>query len=400
MYANMLVSGNLDELPEPGPIAHSNSVQIDSLIRKAIKDSGGKISLEKFMEIALYEPELGYYVSVNRIFGEGGDFVTAPELSPVFSHCIARQIAQVFHLLPQEKNILEFGAGSGVLALECLRELERLDCLPDRYYIYDISPALRERQYIKLQASIPHLVDRVTWLEEFPQTFNGCIIANEVLDAMPVHRVKFRPDEQDQEVVIELKDDQFQWTAGELSPELKQQIKKIRETVPDIADGYESEINLRAQAWIKSLSEIMQSGLVIAIDYGYSRKEYFQPTRYEGTLMCHYQHLAHGNPLLYPGIQDITSHVDFTDIAETAYDAGFDILGYTSQAFFLAGCGLESMYNDLDADDMQKFLAITQPIKQLVMPNEMGELFKVIGLGKNIDEPLIGFSALNQLAHL
>lgn len=394
-----LVSNSLD-LPEPDPEARAHSGRVAGRIDALIQEKG-KITFAEFMEIALYTPDLGYYTGPGEIFGDAGDFITAPELSELFGRCVAHQAQQVLQGLGGG-DILEFGAGSGKLAVDMLTELEKQQCLPNQYLIVDISPGLRSRQKKHLEEKLPHLVDRIMWLDEVPENFRGIIVGNEVLDAMPVHRVRFHQNGEHKELYVIEENGSFSWQEGEPGSELLQ--NEIA-TIFDLqgrfmADGYESEINLFMRPWIKALHDNMEAGAVILIDYGYPRHEFYHPERYEGTLMCHYQHRAHGFPLMLPGLQDLTAHVDFTAVAECGLEAGFHVSGFTNQVSFLSACGLERMLQEVDPADIHNFLAFIQPVKRLILPTEMGELFKVIGLTKNFDQPLLGFTLVDQRSRL
>jgi SAM-dependent MidA family methyltransferase len=345
------------------------------------------------MEMALYQPGYGYYVAGQRKFGAEGDFITAPEISPLFARALSRQIVQV---LQPGDDLIEFGAGSGVLALELLRELQMLEKLPQRYLIIELSPDLKKRQQQLLKAELPHLFDRICWLDGLPsEKINGVVLANEVLDAMPVHR--FRIHEHHVEEQIVLCEDQhpvLAWRPAE--PALQENLRHLH-----VQNGLESEINLRLQPWIRSVFEMLERGIILLIDYGYPRSEYYHPQRSTGTLMCHHRHKATDNPCNHPGLQDITAHVDFTAVAEAADEAGFGVAGYTSQANFLLGCGIEQLLRrDAQQQDANWYREI-EGMKRLTLPTEMGERFKVIALAKGVEMegPLIGF-ALRDQRHL
>jgi len=373
----------------------ANSREVTLLLTQAIGRHGGRIRFDQFMDIAMFAPGRGYYDSVNRIFGDDGDFTTAPEISSFFGQCIARQILQLMEKMGQT-NILEFGAGSGILAQTILTELEKYDRLPETYFIYDISPTLRERQYARLKDNVPHLIDKLVWLNDIPEHFNGVILANEVLDAMPVHRVVFRRNLRHEETYVTIKNGKLVLEDGPLSSmEIKREMDKIMQLWPSIKDGYRSEINLGVKPWIARISQTLGKGLVLLIDYGFTRREYYKPIYYQGNLMCYFQHRVHDDPLLYPGIQDVTCHVDFSLVAGAFQDQGVNVAGYTNQGFFLAGCGLEDLYQELDKSDEEKFIDKTHCLEQLIMPNAMGETFKVIALTKGFNEDLIGFSVSN-----
>ncbi|WP_069470015.1 class I SAM-dependent methyltransferase [Candidatus Marithrix sp. Canyon 246] len=348
-----------------------------SHIKQTINQAGGRISFYEFMHHALYAPSLGYYSAGSRKFGAEGDFITAPEISPLFSHCIARQCQQVLAAI-ENGVILEFGAGSGIMAADILQELEQLDSLPKKYLILEISADLQQRQRATLEKQVPHLIDRIEWLQQLPATtLQGVILANEVLDAMPVHR--FRLDEQGiSEFYVTVEESEFKWqilpTENE---ELREEVEKLR---PNLPIGYISEINLALPAWIQSLP--LATGLVLLIDYGFPSSEYYHPQRNEGTLMCHYRHQTHDNPLINVGLQDITTHVNFTTVGKAAIAANLKVAGYTNQANFLLASGLAPT---IDPNDTKAYLQQAQQIKTLTLPNEMGELFKVMALTANFD---------------
>ncbi|MBO1923875.1 class I SAM-dependent methyltransferase [Thiomicrorhabdus sp. 6S3-12] len=381
------------KLPAPSEEAKEFSEHLSQKIRTSIKRHGS-LSFAQFMQKALYTPNLGYYSSSLPKIGKGGDFITAPEISPIFSRCLARQTQQVLEQL-DEPNIIEFGAGRGIMAADILLEMQRLEQDIHRYYIVEISADLQQRQKAYLRETLSEeLFNKVAWLEKLPATpISAVILANEVLDAMPFERLRIEPERALQGYVCynEAKNT-FDWdyqtiTDSKLQRFANQLIKHIGK-VSDL--GYETEINLNLGPWLKSLSQILSKGLVLLIDYGYTREEYYQPARVMGTLRCHYQHRAHQNPFFYPGLQDITAHVDFTAVAEAGFDAGFRIAGYTTQANFLMGSGLLEMSVDPQADIGEQ-IKVAQQIKTLTMPDEMGENFKVIALSKQIDDGLIGF---------
>ncbi|WP_275096309.1 class I SAM-dependent methyltransferase [Sedimenticola hydrogenitrophicus] len=379
------------QLPAPDADARQHSLQLVSLIRDEIAAAGGRIPFDRYMELALYAPGLGYYAAGARKFGAAGDFVTAPEISPLFARCLARQCREVLDGLPGG-TILEVGAGSGILAADLLLELERLDCLPARYLILDLSPELQQRQRQTLSQHAPHLLERVEWLTAFPESaFCGLVIANELLDAMPVHRFRLSAGTL-LEQFVGCNGERFEliWAAPE-SPAFAQHLAAALGQL-GANDDYESEVNLRAGPWLVSLAHCLERGAVLLIDYGHSRAEYYHPARSRGTLMCHYRHRAHPDPLVYPGLQDITAHVDFTAIAEAALAAGFRVAGYTTQAFFLMGSGLDRLVAESDPDEAAAHLALVQGVRRLTLPTEMGERFKVLGLTKGWESPLSGFA--------
>ncbi|MDH5257682.1 MAG: SAM-dependent methyltransferase [Gammaproteobacteria bacterium] len=406
--ADKLLNMSLRNTPQTLPAPSADEIELSqplvALICKEIAENEGKITFDKFMDLALYTPGLGYYATEKPIFGEQGDFITAPELTPLFSRCLAMQAKQVLDTLDARGDILEFGAGAGTMACDILMELEKLDCLPNRYLISEISPALRQRQRTRIATYAPHLIDRVKWIDELPTSFTGVIFGNELLDALTTHRVLFDKNGNHKELYVTFQNNKLEWIEGPPSSELlASQINKVYQAHSENineADRYESEINIASIKWIESLSGMLTQGVIILIDYGFSEEEFYRPERYEGSLMCHYKHRAHNNPLSHIGLQDLTSHVNFTQIAETAVENNLEIMGYTTQTYFLLGCGLESLLNEIDIHDTKLFMAETQPVKQLILPDEMGELFKVIALGKNVDLTPTGFCIKNMLERL
>lgn len=380
----------LAQLPPPPPQAQHHSQQLVDLIVAEIKQDG-PISFERYMTLALTAPGLGYYVAGNHKLGAAGDFVTAPEISTVFSRCLARQCEQVLRELQTQgpADILEFGAGSGTMATDMLLELEQRECLPGRYFILEVSGELKQRQYQILQTKAPHLLPRVQWLDTLPETpIHGVVLANEVLDALPVHRF-YKEDASVGEYYVDWNGERFVWRQGPFSSSLVKQ--RVCALLDELPSPYVSELNLAAEAWMGSLGDILQQGVALVIDYGFPRNEYYHPQRSQGTLMCHYRHRAHDDPFVYPGLQDITAHVDFTAVAHAAHGAGLRLAGYNTQAFFLMANGLEEFAHSLDVED-PSYVKLAQQIKTLTMPGEMGELFKVMALAKQFDQPLQGFA--------
>jgi SAM-dependent MidA family methyltransferase len=395
------IDQQIRELPPPEEVAQQQSERLIQLIRERIDSAGGQISFADFMSLALYAPGLGYYSAGNQKFGPGGDFVTAPEISPLFSRCVARQCRQVLAYLgtPNEQApvILEAGGGSGAMAAEILAELERLESLPNSYWILELSAELQQRQQETIAARVPHLMDRVQWLRSLPeQPFRGVVLANEVLDAMPVHRISWPAEngELPKEAYVAWQQDRFVWQLDLPGSDRLRQSASDIETLLGEHQGreYYSEINLAAEAWINTMAEVLQAGMVLIIDYGFPRHEYYHPQRNTGTLMCHYRHRSHDDPFVYPGLQDITAHVDFTAVAEAGAAAGLHVAGYNTQGFFLLASGLHDMLAEVDPNDTANYLRLSQQVKTLTLPSEMGELFKVIALTRGIDIPLLGFS--------
>ena len=379
-------------LPEPDEAAHRRSRDLCACISEACEQQGGSITFSEFMHMALYQPGLGYYTGGLQKFGAAGDFITAPEVSSLFSQCVARQAAQVLNEMEQA-DMLEFGAGSGVMAADVLLELERLHALPVHYYIIELSTELRERQKQTIMHRAPHLMENVQWLDALPEkAIQGVMVANEVLDAMPVEcfRVSHGAVEQ---MRILARDGQLKACYAEADEAMLEQVRIIEQRREKaFGDGYCSEFNPSLKAWLASLYAVLDQGLVLLIDYGYPVQEYYLDERDSGTLVCHYQHRAHADPLWYPGLQDITAFVDFSAVAHAAVDAGFDVSGYTTQAMFLMGCGLAELHQSVVNDDPAQQLLLAQQIKTLTLPSEMGERFKAMALSKKIELPLMGFA--------
>ena len=394
-------------LPEPSAEALSHSEKLVNAIRDEIENSKEKaITFKRYMEMALYQPGLGYYVAGTHKIGEQGDFITAPEISSLFSKCVANQCAEnlikVASLGPISNKgcVLELGAGSGRMACDILLELEQQNQLPERYYILDLSPDLIQRQQQTLQLQVPHLLERVEWVTSLPENFTGIILGNEVLDAMPVNIFTQHGEDVYEHHVI--------WQEDKLVEQLKPASQKLKKQVIDLNiqsdQPYTSELNPNIQAWLKTLNDSLTQGLILLIDYGYSRSEYYLADRNKGTLICHYQHLVNDSPLTYPGLQDITANVDFTAVAEAADAAGLHVAGFTSQAHFLANAGLESYFmqslEEHVLNDQEHQYSLAQQVRTLSLPSEMGERFKCIALTKELEEktdkPLLGFEQFDQ----
>ncbi len=386
------------QLPVPDTFAQAHSRALFEVIADEIEAAGGSISFARFMALALYAPGLGYYAAGAQKFGEAGDFVTAPEISPLFSHCLAHQAAQVLRAL-DGGDIIEYGAGSGVMALEILRELARIECLPNHYYIIELSADLRQRQRQRLREDAPQLFERVVWLDALPEVpINGVVFANEVLDAMPVNLFEVQEGVL-QEVNVMLGEQGLTYALGELGETLGS-AATLAERVKQLPDGYRSEYNAAVGPWLQSMASALGEAAVFLIDYGYPQHEFYHPQRSGGSLMCHYRHRSHADPLILLGLQDITAHVDFTQVAEEAHRAGFEVSGFTSQAYFLMSLGLTERLTDNNPDEIKQQMLVAQQIRKLTMPNEMGELFKVIALQKGLGLPLQGFMMNDQRGRL
>jgi SAM-dependent MidA family methyltransferase len=381
-------------LPEPDAAARACSEQLTQLIRAEIAHAGC-ISFHRFMELALYTPDLGYYMNGLRKFGPDGDFITAPEISPLFSRCVARQCAQILRACEQPV-VLEVGAGSGIMAAEVLLELERLGALPQRYAILEVSASLRARQHETLQARAAHLAARVVWLERLPEAaFEGVILANELLDALPVHSVHLTPNGATEQYVT-WEQDHFSWSDGPLSDAALH--ARIAALAADLPPNYTTEINLAADAWLRSFAPLLQRGALLLFDYGFPAREFYHPQRSDGTLVCHYRHRVHNDPLMLVGLQDITSHVDFSALAHTAHDSGLHVAGFCNQTYFLLATGIDRLVDE-NSPDVERW-HVAQQIQKLTSPAEMGELFKVLALTRNLDMELEGFTFRDQRTRL
>ncbi len=380
-------------LPAPGPDALVHSAKLCELIRTDISAQGGWIPFSRFMELALYAPGFGYYTAGSRKLGAEGDFITAPELSTLFGRTVARQLIEVMQA--SAPHILELGAGSGKLALDILGELEKRGQLPESYSILEVSADLRERQQTLLCEKLPHLAERMRWLDALPESISGAVIGNEVLDAFPVHLLHWSNHRILERGVINVAN-HFNWQDRlPEAPALLDIAGKIK-----VPDDYLSEISLTARGLVASLCERMDTGAMLFMDYGFGAGEYYHPQRSRGTLMCHYRHHAHDDPFYLPGLQDITAHVDFTAVAESAIDHGAHFLGYTSQAHFLINNGMTELLAEVPAEDVKSYAPLSAQLQKLTSPAEMGELFKVIALGKGMDQPLAGFLRGDQSRHL
>ena len=373
------------------------SEELQAVIRTELASQGNVISFEHFMQLALYHPELGYYTSTLNKLGAEGDFITSPEVSPIFGRCVANCCQQAVSLL-EDGLMIEFVAGSGKLAADILMELQQRDSLPKAYWIIELSADLQQRQRNYLQNKVPDLLPIVQWHSSLPsEPVNAIVIANEVLDAMPVHR--FHVDNEINAMGVQWSESQqhFQSCLMEADEQLKSAVKTlIQDYGQGWPAGYESELSLIQPAWIKTISAALNRGLLLLIDYGYGRAEYYQSQRSEGTLMCHFQHRAHNNPFTHIGQQDITAFVDFTRIAEAGVENGLKLSGYSTQCGFLLENGLEKMMPDPAQSSITDMLGFSQQVKTLTMPTEMGERFKVMAMTKHLSLVLPGFEWQDQ----
>ncbi|MEM5384775.1 class I SAM-dependent methyltransferase [Paraburkholderia phymatum] len=381
-----------DSLPAPGPTALAQSEALVSRIRAEIDANGGWMPFDRYMERALYAPGLGYYsggaIKFGRRAEDGSDFVTAPELSPLFAETLARPVAQALGA-SGTRHVMEFGAGTGKLASGLLNALSELGARFDSYSIVDLSGELRERQRETIEAQAPAMASRVRWLDALPEQFEGVVVGNEVLDAMPV-RLFARSGGQWHERGVAFENGALRF--ADRPVQSTHDAAFLRDLEIDGDGDYVAETHEAALAFTRTVCTMLTRGAAILIDYGFPRHEYYHAQRTQGTLMCHYRHRAHGDPFLYPGLQDITSHVEFTGIAEAGVDAGADLLGYTSQARFLMNAGITEALSAIDPSDIPHFLPAANAVQKLLSEAEMGELFKVIAFSRGIDGTLDAFA--------
>ena len=377
----------MTELPQPDANALAHSERLRQALLERIRKQGA-LSFADYMEQVLYEPGLGYYMAGAVKFGEEGDFITAPEVSPLFGATLANEIRGV--LLHTGGGILEFGAGSGKLALSILQALSDVEDLT--YTIMEPSAELVSRQQQLLREALDESVfQRVRWLDALPDAFTGVIVANEVMDALPVERFR----KSDGKVMQLCVNESLETVRQAADETLQAAVDAIEADLGEpLCDGYQSEVCLLLKPWLASLSQTLTQGVVLLIDYGYPRREYYLPERVQGTLACYYRHRTHDDPFQWPGLQDITAHVDFTAVAEAAVAQELDLLGYASQSAFLLDNQLLDLMEQESArsdSEMQK-IALARAVKTLTLPGEMGERFQVMALGRGYDLRLQGFS--------
>lgn len=368
-------------LPQPSPDAQQHSARLVDLIRAEIAAAGGWISFARYMELALYAPAMGYYSGGARKFGPGGDFITAPELTPLFGQALAGQVIEVMQA--SAPRVIEVGAGTGLLAADLLLELELRGALPQRYEILELSGELRARQRDTLAERAPHLLDRVGWLDALPEHFSGMVLANEVLDVMPVHVVVSRAEGLSERGVALDDAGVLRWADTALTGAVREAALTLDLPVPQQGE-YVTEICLAARAWVAEWAQRLVCGALLLVDYGYPRAEYYLPSRSSGTLLCYYRHHAHADPFLWPGLNDITAFVDFTAAAEAGHDAGLEVLGYTCQAAFLFNCGILECLARRAPETGADYIRAARAVQRLTTPQEMGELFKVLAFGKGL----------------
>lgn len=381
-------------LPSPSADALAHSERLSEHIAATIRAAGGWLPFARYMELALYAPGLGYYSGGARKFGPGGDFITAPELTPLFGQALAAQVEQLVRR--SQPHVIEVGAGTGLLAADLLLELERRDCMPESYAILELSGELRERQFDTLAHKAPHLAGRVRWLDTLPERFAGAIVANEVLDVMPVHLVVARDGLLFERGVAVDADGRPGWADRPAEAAVAAAAAALALPMPAHGE-YVTEVNLAARAWVAEWAGRLEAGGLLLIDYGYPRAEYYLPSRSNGTLLCYYRHRAHADPFLWPGLNDITAFVDFTAAAEAAHDAGLDVLGYANQATFLFNCGVLECLARRGPEQSADYIRAARAVQRLTTPQEMGELFKVLALGRGVDVPLLGFARGDRL---
>jgi SAM-dependent MidA family methyltransferase len=372
-------------LPQADDISAAHSARAIEYLRARIEDAGGHISFAEFMHEALYAPGLGYYSAGSTKFGRDGDFITAPEVSSVFGRVLARQCAEILNGI-EDAAVLEVGAGSGKLAIDMLGAFDDMNALPSAYYILEVSADLVERQQKRFHEDLPHLAERIHWLSELPADFEGVIVANEVLDALPIERFAKRNAEVLQ-LCVSLQEDSFAWTEMQAPDHLNAFVGAIESDIGRVLEeGYTSEASLAAPQWIADLAVSLRRGAVFLFDYGVSRREYYATDRADGWLRCHFRHHAHDNPLIYPGIQDLTAWVDFSSLAASAVSNGLEILGYQTQSRFLMGGGLTIEMAGFSELPVAEQLALSGQIKTLTLPGEMGENFKCMALGRGMNK--------------
>jgi SAM-dependent MidA family methyltransferase len=371
-----------------------HGVRVRGALLARIRSNGGWIAFSDFMKFALYEPGLGYYSAGTRKFGADGDFITAPDLTPLFARCVAHQVADILRE-SGGREVVEFGAGTGSLAVGVMRALAERGLAPERYSIVEVSADLRERQREHVLASLGAQAGRVRWLDELPATpLHGVLLANEVLDAFPVERFHVTQGRVER-LGVALAGDELIVVARPAPPELEAAVRAL----PIMSEeGYESEICPMLSGWMGSVAPLIARGVLLVMDYGLPRAHYYHPERRQGSLICHFRQRAHADPFQRIGLQDITAWVDFTAVAEAADSAGLDVLGFTTQAQFLLAAGLEGELTALAENAGPERQQILHAAKRLLLPGDMGEAFKVMALGRGIAEPLAGF-ALRDLRH-
>jgi SAM-dependent MidA family methyltransferase len=379
------------------PLELAHAERLRAVIVQDIEACGGWISFERYMDLALYAPGLGYYSAGARKMGAGGDFTTAPEISRLFGACIARQCAEIMAETVQGA-VLELGAGSGRLALDILTRMEALGCLPDRYLVLEVSADLRARQRALISEHAPHLLSRIEWLDAPPEgPFDGVILANEVLDALPVARFRWTRAACE-ELGVAAATAGFEWCAQPAGDVLTAACAARAVVAGGWPDGYVSEYCPRLGAWTSSVARGLRRGAVLWFDYGLPRAQYYLAERQDGTLICHFRQRAYDDPFQYPGLQDISAWVDFTAVAEACMDSGFELAGFTTQAHFLAGLRIDEEMRTLARGNDARFARLASQAKDLLLPGAMGERFKAMAWTRDLRRELSGFG-LRDLRH-
>lgn len=380
------------------PTAPQNEIdlseQLKTKIIQFIHSNQGWMSFDRFMDFALYDPELGYYTGALRKFGEKGDFVTASEISNFFAKTLCIQFKEIFQSV--SKSIIEIGAGSGQFALQVIQSLSSDHENINHYFILEISPSLRKQQYELLTKNLPsHLFSKIQWIDEIPKEYEGIIFCNEFLDALPVELIK-KDSGMYYQKGIGIENDLLVWKEKPIDD-----ISNYEEIdLKNLPDDYVAEYPLYIKNWLKKISQSLNKGIVFIIDYGFNQREYFHEQRSQGTLMCHFKHYAHDNPLIQVGIQDITTHVNFSYVAREASKLGLNITGFISQANFLINCGILNLLETINLEDRALYMKSVSEVQKLLSPSEMGDLFKVMTLEKNIDIDLLGLKQNNRITRL
>ncbi len=380
------------------PTAPQNEIQISEQLKtkiiQSIQSSHGWISFDRYMEYALYDPELGYYTGTLRKFGEKGDFITASNISSFFAKTLCIQFKEIFQSV--EKNIIEIGAGSGEFALQVIQSLSSDNEDINHYFILEISHSLRRQQYELLINHLPsHLFSKIQWIEEIPKEFKGIIFCNEFLDVLPVDLIKKESGKYYRKGVG-VENDLIVWK-DKLIEDISSYDQAILEELPD---SYLIEHSLHIKNWLNKITQSLSKGIVLIIDYGFNQTEFFHEQRSQGTLMCHFKHYAHDNPLIQIGIQDITTHINFSYVAREASKLGLNITGYISQANFLINCGILNLLETVNFEDRALYIKSVSEVQKLLSPSEMGDLFKVMILEKNMGIDLLGLKQNNKVTRL
>ena len=380
-------------LPPPDPEAAAHSQRVAERIAEAIVTEGDWIPFSRYMELVLYAPGLGYYAAGTRKFGAEGDFITSPEISPMFARCFALQAGPVLRAVGGD--ILELGPGSGIFAADLFDALKEQGTLPERYLLLEVSPDLKERQRELLARRHPGDMSRFVWIEELPKKIRGMVIANEVLDVVPCSLLHRHGTDILERGVV-LTEAGFAFDDQPIAQD--ELARRAAAVFPPGDYDYLSEVNLAAEALIRTVASSLEAGLAIFIDYGFPEREFYHPQRSMGTMRCHYRHRFHGDPFFWPGLQDITAHVDFSAMARAVEQGGAEVVGFTTQAYFLISCGLAVLVSAGDPTMTLSRLKGTSAVHRLIGPSEMGELFKVLGFQKNLEGPVLGFQSARHIA--